>query len=92
MQIEMGGRLTIDLLEESQELVCPMAWHTFADDRACCHIERGEERRGAVAFVIMGHGSGAALLQGKPGWVRSSAWIWLFSSMDSTSAFSGGSR
>jgi hypothetical protein len=35
MQIEMGERLTIDLLEESQELVCPMAWHTFADDRAC---------------------------------------------------------
>ena len=33
MQIKMGGRLTIDLLEESQELVCPMARHTFADDR-----------------------------------------------------------
>ncbi len=67
MQIEMGGRLSIDLFEESQELVCPMAWHTFADNRARCHIERGEERRGAVAFVIMGHGSGAALLQRQTG-------------------------
>jgi hypothetical protein len=29
---------------------------------------------------------------GKPGWVRSRAWIWLFSSNDSTSACSGGFR
>src|SRR5258708_26183906 len=29
---------------------------------------------------------------GKPGWVGSRAWIWLFSSNDSTSACSGGFR
>jgi hypothetical protein len=28
---------------------------------------------------------------GKPGWVRSSAWIWLFSSIESTTAWAGGS-
>src|SRR5215217_8578524 len=28
---------------------------------------------------------------GRPGWVRSSAWIWLFSSIDSTTAWAGGS-
>jgi hypothetical protein len=28
---------------------------------------------------------------GKPGWVRSSAWIWLFSSTDNTMAWAGGS-
>jgi hypothetical protein len=28
---------------------------------------------------------------GRPGWVRSSAWIWLFSSIDSTTACAGGS-
>ena len=28
---------------------------------------------------------------GRPGWVRSSAWIWLFSSTDSTTACAGGS-
>ncbi len=27
---------------------------------------------------------------GRPGWVRSSAWIWLFSSIESTTAWSGG--
>ena len=30
-------------------------------------------------------------LIGSPGWVRSSAWIWLFSSIDSTTAWAGGS-
>src|SRR6266404_1154009 len=30
-------------------------------------------------------------LIGNPGWVRSSAWIWLFSSSDSTTAWAGGS-
>jgi hypothetical protein len=34
MQIEMGGGLAIDLLEEGQELVCPMVGQTFADDFA----------------------------------------------------------
>ena len=29
---------------------------------------------------------------GSDGWVRSSAWIWLFSSMHNTTAFSGGFR
>ena len=29
-------------------------------------------------------------LIGNPGWVRSSAWIWLFSSIDSTAAWAGG--
>ncbi len=28
---------------------------------------------------------------GRPGWVRSSAWIWLFSSTDRTMAWAGGS-
>src|SRR5262249_49429819 len=28
---------------------------------------------------------------GRPGWVRWSAWIWLFSSIDSTMAWAGGS-
>ena len=34
MQIEMGGGLAINFLEEGQELVCPMAGQTFADDFA----------------------------------------------------------
>src|SRR3984893_7756155 len=63
MQIEMGGGLACNLLEEGQELVCPMANQTFADDFAGRDVERGKQRRGAVALIIMGHGSGAAFLQ-----------------------------
>src|SRR3546814_2864012 len=31
------------------------------------HVERGEERRRAVALVVVGHGAGAALLHGQAG-------------------------
>ena len=54
-------------------------------------VQRCEVRGGAVPFVVVGHRAGAALLIGRPGWVRSSAWIWLFSSTDSTMAWAGGS-
>jgi len=30
-----------------------------------------------MPFVIVRHGAGTAFLMGSPGWVRSSAWIWL---------------
>src|ERR1700730_15807032 len=62
MQIEMGGGLAINFFEEGQELVCSMAGQTFADDFAGRDVERGKQRRGAVALIIMGHGSGAAFL------------------------------
>ena len=65
MQIEIGGSLAVDLFEEVQELLGPMAGQAFADDRASRDIESRKERRGAVALVIMGHGSGPALLQGQ---------------------------
>ena len=37
-------------------------------------------------------GAQTAKEKGRPGWVRSRAWIWLFSSTHSTSALSGGFR
>ena len=63
MQIEMGGGLAINFFEEGQELVCSMAGQTFADDFAGRDVERGKDRGGVVALIIMGHGSGAAFLQ-----------------------------
>ena len=39
------------------------------------HVEGGEQGGGAVALVVVGHGAGAARFSGRPGWVRSSAWI-----------------
>ena len=40
-----------------------MAGQTFADDFAGRDVERGKQRRGAIALIIMGHGSGAAFLR-----------------------------
>src|SRR5258708_33514614 len=65
MQIEMCGRLAVDCFQKRQELVCPMACQTFADDGTGRHIERGEECCCAVALVIMGHRAGTALFQGQ---------------------------
>ena len=67
MQIEIGRRLPVDLLEERQELLGAMARQAFADDLAGRHVERGEQRGGAVALVVVGHGAGAALLEGQAG-------------------------
>ena len=92
MQIEIGGSLAVDLFEEVQELLGPMAGQAFADDRASRDIESRKERRGAVALVSWVMVPARPFFKGKPGCVRSSAWIWLFSSTESTSAFSGGSR
>src|SRR5450755_2371492 len=39
MQIEMCGRLAVDCFQKRQELVCPMACQTFADDGTGRHIE-----------------------------------------------------
>ena len=40
-----------------------MARHAAADDRAVEHVEGGEQRGGAVALVVVGHGAGLARLQ-----------------------------
>jgi len=55
MQVERSRCLGIDLLQEPEKLVMPMAWPAVADDRAVEQTQSREERRGAVAFVIMGH-------------------------------------
>ncbi len=41
------------------------------------------------SWVLVPH---PPFFMGKPGWVRSSAWIWLFSSTQRTTAYSGGCR
>ena len=59
--------LALDAVEEADELLMAVALHVLADDRAVENVERGKQRRRAVAFVIMGHGAGAALLHGQAG-------------------------
>jgi len=41
----------------------PVALHVLPYDRSLQHVERGKERRRAVALVIVGHGRAAPLLQ-----------------------------
>ena len=61
------GNVPFDPVEEADELLMPVALHVLPDDRSVQHVERGEERRRAVAFVVVGHGGAAALLQRQAG-------------------------
>ncbi|TKS58407.1 MAG: hypothetical protein EWM73_03544 [Nitrospira sp.] len=65
MHIKPGQRVGIDLLEEPNELLVPMPRHAVANDRAIEHAQGREQRGGAVALVVVRHGSAAALLQGE---------------------------
>lgn len=71
VRIEPFGGLLVDQPEKAQELTMTMAWHARPDDLAVQHVERREQRRGAVALVVVGHRAGAALLHRQAGWVRS---------------------
>ena len=44
----------------------PMPVHVAADDRAVEHVERGEQRGRAVAFVVVRHRPGATFLHRQP--------------------------
>ena len=103
LRMFMGGRVVedgvdhlagrdgpLDGCDEADELLMPMARRAAADDLAFEHAERGEQGRRAVAFVIVREGCAFPPLQGQTRLVRSSAWIWLFSSMETTAAWRGG--
>jgi len=52
-----GNRLSgrhrgLDLVEEADELLMPVALHVAADHRAIQHVERGEQRGRAVPDVV----------------------------------------
>src|SRR5262249_27921845 len=52
-----GRDLGLDGVQEADELLMAMALYASADDAAVEHVEGGEERGGAVALVVVGHGS-----------------------------------
>ncbi len=56
------GDLTVDQLQEHEELLVAMTGEALADHLTGGHVKCGEQRRGAVAFVVMGHRPGTALL------------------------------
>ena len=53
MQLHSGRGLAVDLVEEADEFLMPMARHALADDLALQHVERGEQCRCAVALVVV---------------------------------------
>src|SRR5258708_16219487 len=66
VQLPLGRSLPVDLVEEADELLMPMAAHALADDLALEHVECREQRRGAMALVIMRHRPASAALQRHP--------------------------
>src|SRR5437763_8517594 len=85
-----GGNFALDGIEKADQLLMGVPLHAAAEHHAVQDVEGGEQGGGAVALVVVGHGSALPDLSGRPGWVRSSAWIWLFSSIDNTTAWAGG--
>ena len=62
-----GGKLDLDGVQEANKLLMPMALHVAADHRAVDHVKRGEHRGRSMAFVVVGHGPGAALFERQAG-------------------------
>jgi Queuosine biosynthesis protein QueC len=61
------GYLLLDDIEEANELLMATALHVAADHRAVEDVHRGEQRRRAVALVVVRHRPGPALLHGESG-------------------------
>ena len=62
MQGEVGRERTVEAPQELQEFLMSMTPVALADDLAGQHIQRGEQRRRAVALVVVGHRTAAARL------------------------------
>src|SRR5271156_4890913 len=54
--------LLLDRIEEADELLVAMVLHVASDDGAIEDVEGGEQRGGAVTFVVVRHRPGAARL------------------------------
>lgn len=80
----------LNAVEETDELLMPVPLHVLGDDRAVEHVECGKQRGRAMALVIMGHGSGTALLHRQAGLSAIERLDLRLLSMDSTTAWAGG--
>ena len=65
VDVEFGSHATLDLTEEPQKLLMPVARQALVDDLPGGYVEGSKECRRAMTFVVMGHGSSAPLLEGK---------------------------
>ena len=65
---QLAGRdVALETVEEANELLVPVALHALPDHRAVEHVHGGEQRRRAVADVVVRHRAGPALLHRQAG-------------------------
>jgi hypothetical protein len=81
-----------DLLEEGQELLVTVAWGAPVDNAPGRDLQRSEQRRGAVPGVVVGALLGPIQPDSADRLGAFQAWIWDFSSTQSTTARAGGCR
>jgi hypothetical protein len=55
-----GGDRRLDRIEEADEFLVAMTLHATAEHGAIEHVECGEQGRGAVADIVVGHRPGLA--------------------------------
>ena len=82
------------LVEESEELDVRVLGEALVGDQAGRDLQGRDQGGGGVADVVIGlllRDPGADR-QDRRGPVRSKAWIWVFSSRQTTTALAGGSR
>ena len=53
VDVEIGGDILLDHVEEAAEIGGTVAWHAFADDRADLDVECGERGCRAVPLVVV---------------------------------------
>ena len=62
MDQSAGRDLAFDAVDKAEKLLVPMALHALPEDGPVEQVERGKQRRRAVADVVVGHCPGPALL------------------------------
>ena len=67
VDVERFGSAAVDGFEKLEKLLMAMVRHAAPDDLAFQYVERGEQARRAVAFIVMRHGSDPSLLHRQAG-------------------------
>ena len=62
VDVHPPGRALVNRSQEFEKLLMPMPRHALANHDTFQNIESGEQCGRAITFIIMRHGSGAALL------------------------------
>ena len=90
MDIHVGIETLGHMVEEGDEVLGAVPLGHAARDVTRGDIQGGQKAGGAMADIVMGPGGRVSGVMGKGFWVRPKAGICGFSSMDSTTAWSGG--